>query len=749
MASSKKLQNSTSIGSLVDNNDASSTVDDYQPIEIKKIPDNQLQCDSIQLDEVYTHRLNTNNPYLYNTNKVAYSYDTGEYISKPVTSVNTLIVHSTIDSSSIHHTSDEYNTLVSLYGDTNIKNLYEKDTDQYKYTDNSTSAADINAGESQLDDEDNSYGNIDNLKNQFQYNTRGTQTGQINQRDKCIATEPPATNEYSAQVTRYDLFDTYLNELHGTNESNQSNNPNINGTAVLSCTALYNSLKIMERIVNHNVELSTYIDYMYYTHHNQPSSTAIQFNTTQPQNVSLDKNALITGTLHTLWKIQPPIKSQSGLSITSISLNKHYNDLFCITYGSYDFIQKNNESHGCVAIYSLKNTSYPESVYTCDSSVLCSDYHPQYSNILVVGTYDGNVSIYDCTLPAHSNPIYTVKNPIIKHQDAVWSVKFKPINKDLSTDLNNINSPQSTGRTSIYQLISISGDGRVVQWNVNKNELIGDELLTKSISISSFDYHPFNPNLILLSYDSGLIELYNLQYNAQLIKSYTQTHHHTIYSSQWNPYVSTIFATCSGDWLVNIYSIISATPDKAIYSIDMNAPVLDMKWSPHSSTVFACCTADGYIRIFDLAYNKYHWIDEIKLGKKLSKLTVLQFHAYQPILYVGDDKSIVHTIKLSYQQIGSPVHDINHTTEIQKFNSIFYIESVDHTIQQLIELNAANNNEKENINKNKLSKPKSGTAKPKTASTNNTDALQSPKSRGKTPGNTDGSRMTGEKPQPV
>ena len=61
---------------------------------------------------------------------------------------------------------------------------------------------------------------------------------------------------------------------------------------------------------------------------------------------------------------------------------------------SDDFIKQTN---GMIMIYSLKNPSYPEFIYSTESGVMCLDIHPKHPHLLAVGFYDGSVGVFNVT----------------------------------------------------------------------------------------------------------------------------------------------------------------------------------------------------------------------------------------------------------------------------------------------------------------------------------------------------------------
>jgi dynein intermediate chain 4, axonemal len=73
--------------------------------------------------------------------------------------------------------------------------------------------------------------------------------------------------------------------------------------------------------------------------------------------------------------------------------------------------------------------------------------HP--GGVLAVGTYDGNISVYDVK-SRNSDPVITSDGSSGKHLDPVWKVKW--------IDTGNLAST----------LVSISTDGRVTRWKISK-----------------------------------------------------------------------------------------------------------------------------------------------------------------------------------------------------------------------------------------------------------------------------------------
>lgn len=144
--------------------------------------------------------------------------------------------------------------------------------------------------------------------------------------------------------------------------------------------------------------------------------------------------------------------------MSSADWNPVNRDLLATTYGELDLdINKN----GLVMFWTLKNPSYPERIIKTNSKLTCCKFSEQNPNLLATGSYDGIVAIYD--IRKHGNsPVATNRETEGKHSDAIWELNW----------IGKGNKGTEKGES----LVSISSDGRIVEWNMKK-ELENIELM--------------------------------------------------------------------------------------------------------------------------------------------------------------------------------------------------------------------------------------------------------------------------------
>ena len=340
---------------------------------------------------------------------------------------------------------------------------------------------------------------------------------------------------------------------------------------------LLTSAKVIERMVNINTFDEIAKDFRFYE---EPADEA-----TYPE-----------GSLMPLWRFQV-IRDRQDLEVTGLQWNPKYHDLYGVSYGSYDFYQKSEESFLC--FYSLKNPSYPEYICRTHCGVMCLDIHQKYPQMVVAGLYDGNIAVFNFTAKSEE-PMYVSNAKSGKHADPVWQIKWAKDNLD--------------GYLNFY---SISGDGRVTNWTIVKTSLwFKDEYKvffnkplynSKEISGKLFDgarsiaFQPDKDENFLIGTEEGDVYLATTEYSSDFLTSY-HGHVSPINKIMWNPFYPLIFITCASEHILYIWHRDLPTP---ILHFDLGSCVGDVAWAPYSSTVFAAVTGCGRVFVYDIQISKY------------------------------------------------------------------------------------------------------------------------------------------------
>jgi len=478
------------------------------------------------------------------------------------------------------------------------------------------------------------------VKSKFNYATRGAQMFNQSLQSRGISTEPPPVKEYGFVVSQWEIHDSYMNEysiisLHQSNTESNSDkrasltddkntsfvaDGNIEGKEkdIVHSTRMERSLKVLERLVNQNSQDEIFQDFKYWED-------------------ASDQHRDGRGSLLPLWRFSTDRTKRK--QVTALAWNPRYIDLFAVGYGSYDFMR---QCSGMICCFSLKNTSFPESIFSMESGVMCLDFHPQHPSLLAAGCYDGSIMVYNvCSNVTKPTYISTMKTG--KHTDPVWQVRWQEDKE--SKELN---------------FFSISTDGRVAKWSMTKNELKMEQVVQLKLAINNFNNEPdeicagglaggccfdFSMKLdylFLIGTEEGNIHKCSKAYSGQYLETY-EGHNMPVYTLKWNAFHEGVFISCSADWTVKIWHHNLKSP---VISFDLGNSVADVCWSPFSSTVFAAITSDGKVHVFDLAQNKHEPLCEQRVAKR-AKLTRICFNERHPIVIVGDDSGGINSLKLS------------------------------------------------------------------------------------------------------
>jgi len=579
-------------------------------------PKNALALSEPELMEEFTRVITATDPNVP-ANVTKYNYKERMFKQEPPAAGDHLAIHFSMDGYMLHKDSDE-----AKQQETIMQEKKEAEDAKRKALQESGDAEDDNAD------------TVDNGKNQFNYSDRAAQTFNNPMRSRGVATEPPPVLPFSATVTQWQIYDSFLEshmnamreaELQKAGQSkkdkeedksapkqSQSNDGDMVHSAQMAL-----SLKIMERMVNQNAEDEIYQDFKYW------EDASDQFREGE-------------GSLLPLWKFSTDRTKRK--QVTAMCWNPQFQDLFAVGYGSYDFMRQGT---GMICCFSLKNTSNPEYTFTTESGVMCLDFHPQHHALLAVGCYDGTVMVFDVRNKVN-RPIYASNIKTGKHTDPVWQVSWQE--EDLAKELN---------------FFSISSDGRVANWTMSKNELKMETIMQLKLINNlkeepeeahlsglaggcCFDFNKFSEHLFVVGTEEGKIHKCSKAYSGQYLETY-EGHHMAVYAVKWNAWHPDVFISCSADWTVKIWNHQCKYP---IMSFDLGNAVGDVMFAPYSSTVFSAVTSDGKVHVFDLNENKHEPLCEQKVVKPAS-LTHVTFNKQDPMILVGDNRGAVNSLKLS------------------------------------------------------------------------------------------------------
>uniref|UniRef100_A0A673BD44 Dynein axonemal intermediate chain 4 n=1 Tax=Sphaeramia orbicularis TaxID=375764 RepID=A0A673BD44_9TELE len=354
-----------------------------------------------------------------------------------------------------------------------------------------------------------------------------------------------------------------------------------------------------------------------------------------------------------------------GRSVSSMTWNKKNPDLLAVGYGDSE---SSDQKPGLVCCWSLKNPTWPERFFHCDSAVTTLDFSTNNPSHLAVGMHNGTIAIYNVQSQNNQTDVINSSECPNKHMDPVWQLKW------------TLEELSLTGEDKVESLYSVAADGRVSKWfcaclpvDVMKLKRIHDEKKTESVVSAltpglCFDFHPTDSNIYLVGTWEGLIHKCSCSNSQQFMETYKK-HFCPVSCIAWCPLSPSLFLSCSSDWTIQLWKQDQFAPVLGFTSTQK--AVCDIKWSPKWATVFGVVNV-GQLEIWDL---KSSIMDPLIVESAVPPVNMkcLLFASHTDCLVVGDSVGQVTVYLLKNMRIGkgSQVKD-KYTLEtvIQSFTSV-------------------------------------------------------------------------------
>ncbi|CAB1323935.1 unnamed protein product, partial [Coregonus sp. 'balchen'] len=335
---------------------------------------------------------------------------------------------------------------------------------------------------------------------------------------------------------------------------------------------------------------------------------------------SLDEESTLTPALERLWSFSCELTS--GHNVSSMAWNKRNPDLLAVGYGQFDF---KDQKSGLICCWSLKNPTWPERIFTCESGVTTLDFSSGNASQLAVGMHDGSIATYNVE-SREKTPVIDSSDCAHKHTSTVWQVRW--------IDHERGASGEDKGET----LISVSADGRISKWFLRKSldcidlmklkrtrnekakkqardkERKSEALISRQAPGLCFDFHPMDSNIYLAGTEEGHIHKCSCSYNEQFLETYIA---HKL-------------------WRQDLF-----TPVLGFTSTQ--SAVYDVMWSPKWATVFGAVN-EGRVEIWDLGASILE-PTIVSLASPGVKLTSLLFATETDCILVGDSDGQVDALE--------------------------------------------------------------------------------------------------------
>ncbi|XP_033895340.1 dynein axonemal intermediate chain 2-like [Acipenser ruthenus] len=262
-----------------------------------------------------------------------------------------------------------------------------------------------------------------------------------------------------------------------------------------------------------------------------------------------------------------------------------------VAYSSLEFQRATKDMSFDSYIWDIENPDKPEMTLKPVSPLVCLEYNPKDSHVLIGGCYNGQIAYWDTRKGSQPVEMSTIEH---SHRDPVYKVIWL----------------QSKTGTDYF---SASTDGNVLWWDIRKmseptERLILDPSkkgnLDNALGAISLEFETTMPTKFMVGTEQGQVVSCNRKAKtpAEKIVCTYSGHHGPIYALQRNPFFPKNFLTVA-DWTARIWS--EEIKESSIMWTKYHMTYLtDGCWSPVRPAVFFTTRMDGTLDVWDLLFKQ-------------------------------------------------------------------------------------------------------------------------------------------------
>ncbi|CAB1328494.1 unnamed protein product, partial [Coregonus sp. 'balchen'] len=245
-----------------------------------------------------------------------------------------------------------------------------------------------------------------------------------------------------------------------------------------------------------------------------------------------------------------------------------YPELLVASYNNNE--EAPHEPDGVALVWNMKyKKNTPEYVFHCQSAVMSAAFAKFHPNLVVGGTYSGQIVLWD-NRSNKRTPVQRTPLSAAAHTHPVYCVNV-------------------VGTQNAHNLISISTDGKMCSWSLDMLSQPQDSLelvfkQSKAVAVTSMSFPLGDVNNFAVGSEDGSVYMACRHGSKAGISEMFEGHHGPITGIDCHTATgpidfSHLFVTSSFDW----------TNNKPLYSFEDNSDyVYDVMWSPTHPALFAC-----------------------------------------------------------------------------------------------------------------------------------------------------------------
>ncbi|XP_038862692.1 dynein, cytoplasmic 1, intermediate chain 2a isoform X2 [Salvelinus fontinalis] len=273
--------------------------------------------------------------------------------------------------------------------------------------------------------------------------------------------------------------------------------------------------------------------------------------------------------------------------VTCLDWSAQYPELLVASYNNNE--EAPHEPDGVALVWNMKyKKNTPEYVFHCQSAVMSAAFAKFHPNLVVGGTYSGQIVLWD-NRSNKRTPIQRTPLSAAAHTHPVYCVNV-------------------LGTQNANNLISISTDGKMCSWSLDMLSQPQDSLelvlkQSKAVAVTSMSFPLGDVNNFAVGSEDGSVYMACRHGSKAGISEMFEGHHGPITGIDCHTATgpidfSHLFVTSSFDWTVKLWS---TKNNKPLYSFEDNSDyVYDVMWSPTHPALFACVDGVGHLDLWNL-----------------------------------------------------------------------------------------------------------------------------------------------------
>uniref|UniRef100_A0A673FR42 Cytoplasmic dynein 1 intermediate chain 2-like n=1 Tax=Sinocyclocheilus rhinocerous TaxID=307959 RepID=A0A673FR42_9TELE len=298
--------------------------------------------------------------------------------------------------------------------------------------------------------------------------------------------------------------------------------------------------------------------------------------------------------------------------VTCLDWSPQYPELLVASYNNNE--EAPHEPDGVALVWNMKyKKTTPEYVFHCQSAVMSAAFAKFHPNLVVGGTYSGQIVLWDnrsnrrtpvqrtpLSAAAHTHPVYCVN--VVGTQNAHNLISISTDGKMCSWSLDMLSQPQDSMELLFKQSKSVAVTSMSFPLGDVNNFVVGSEdgsVYTAcrhgSVTQKSYPCHLCLANMLYIK-----LELWNKKScNNKPLYSFEDNSDY-VYDVMWSPVHPALFACVDGLGRIDLWNLNNDTEvPTASVSVDGSPALNRLRWS-QSGREIAVGDSEGQIHIYDV-----------------------------------------------------------------------------------------------------------------------------------------------------